>query len=61
MFSYKINSLKLVETKILASLAFQWVTIELIFIKIDLNHYDSIEIDNFPFHEKLMNLLDVFL
>ena len=51
--------LSYVEIEILASLALQPLTIEL--TKIDLNHYDSIEIDDLHLHENLMDLLEVSL
>ena len=51
---------KFVETDYLASLALDLLTIELIFKKIDLNPHDSIEFDELPFHESLLDLFDVF-
>ena len=48
------------EIEILAPLEFQLLTIELIFIKIDLNHYDSIKVDELLLQENWMNLLNVF-
>ena len=50
-FSYPFP-LKFDEISILISLALKLLIIELIFIDIDLNHYDSMEINDLPFYEE---------
>ena len=51
--------MKFDEISILISLALKLLIIELIFIDIDLNHYDSMEINDLPFYEEFDFLLRI--